>query len=82
MIVQIELFAGAKEAMGGTDIVNVEVHDEASAADVLMALSNQHPPLAGLASRSRLAVDHAYVGDDDSIESTSNVALIPPVSGG
>ena len=75
------LFAGAKQVVD-SDRVTVELPDRATAADVLAALGEQHPQLGKMLPACRLAVDCTYVGSDDLIPEDSEVALIPPVSGG
>lgn len=80
--IEVLLFAGAVEAAGGMDRIVVETPVNANAKTTLACLSEQHPELASLVSRSRLAVDDTYVGPDQPIEPPCEVALIPPVSGG
>ena len=82
MILQIECFAGARDANDGCDFVRVEVDAGATAGEVLRAIAQQHPPLADLASRSRLAADDAYVDANAVMKADQKLALIPPVSGG
>lgn len=78
----ILLFAGAKQAVG-RDTVTIEVPDDSTAADILAALAAQYSELASLLPSSRLAVDSTYVSTDAAvIAPDSEVALIPPVSGG
>jgi molybdopterin converting factor small subunit len=47
---------------------------------------DQYPEVAALVKRSRIAVGHAFIGDDDRLDSAcdtgTTIALIPPVSGG
>ncbi len=81
MQIDVLLFAAAKEA-AQNEKVSIEIPDPASAADVLEALSSQVPQLSGLLPSSRLAVDCCYVAADAVITGASEVALIPPVSGG
>ena len=82
MILSVQLFAGAKEAMNGAESISIEVDDQAVASQVLKTISDQYPALASLANRSRLAVNDSYVADEQTIAPDSNLALIPPVSGG
>lgn len=44
-------------------------------------LGNQYPAIKGLSSLA-VAVDNEYADDNQSITSDSEIALIPPVSGG
>jgi len=42
----------------------------------------RHPGLSALRSQSRVAAGHRYVGPQDSLSGSEEVAVIPPVSGG
>jgi molybdopterin converting factor subunit 1 len=81
MQINVLLFAAAKEA-ANSDRVSVTVPVSARASDVMAALADQIPPLAGILPSSRLAVDNCYVDGDQLVGEHSEVALIPPVSGG
>jgi molybdopterin converting factor subunit 1 len=81
MQLDILLFAGARQA-ADCDQVSVNIAHPATVADVLAALDQQHPSLRPLLPSCRLAVDCTYVDPDQVIPSGSEVALIPPVSGG
>ena len=56
--------------------------DDATAADVIAAVSRELPQVAGLLPSCRLAVDQCYVTNQTAITHDSEFALIPPVSGG
>ncbi|MFM8324964.1 MAG: MoaD/ThiS family protein [Pirellulaceae bacterium] len=45
-------------------------------------LSQLDPQLDRWLAVSRLAVDRCFVADEDRIESATEIAVIPPVSGG
>ncbi|MCC9658148.1 MoaD/ThiS family protein [Rhodopirellula halodulae] len=79
---EVLLFAGACEAAGGVDRVTIDSTDEVTAGELLQHIAEQHPALAGLTQRSRLAVNQKYVGHDEPVDSAAEIALIPPVSGG
>ena len=81
MRIKVLMFAAAKEA-AGSDALWVEVDESAQAADVVRAIGRAVPQLAELLPSCRIAVDCCYVADDQPVNSTSEVALIPPVSGG
>lgn len=81
MRIQVLLFAAAKEAAGSNSI-EIEVSDRPRASDVLKAIASQLPQLDPLLPSCRLAVDCCYVTGDAPIERGSEIALIPPVSGG
>ena len=70
----VHLFAYLKERHGAT--VNVRAGD--TAGEILSALAT-----IGIDARScRLAVDNEFVTTDTVIDPNSQIAVIPPVSGG
>ena len=81
MKINVRLFAAAREIAGRSD-VSVTVPDPTTSADVKEALAETVPELAELIQKSALAVDNHYVNDQFEIAPDSDVALIPPVSGG
>lgn len=55
----------------------------ASDTTILLALvAARHPLAAAIVARCRVAVDHQFVTGAFPLLATSEVALIPPVSGG
>lgn len=78
---RVAMFAGAREA-AGSDFVQVSVPPNANARELLQALAVAVPQLAGLIRVSRLAMDFEYVDDHTTVRPQSELALIPPVSGG
>jgi molybdopterin converting factor subunit 1 len=81
MNVRVRLFARARDLAGAGAVV-VELPDGATVADLRRRLGEAHPRLAPLLSRSAFAVDDAFAGDDQALHAGSEVALLPPVSGG
>ena len=81
MQIEVQLFAAARDAAGSNAIV-VDVVDNARACDVIEAVGVQLPELSGLLPSCRLAVDCCYVRGDATVSKDSEIALIPPVSGG
>ncbi len=81
MRVTILYFAAARER-AGTSSDALELAEGATAADALAAACARHPPLQAVAPRLRLAVDQEFAGPDRKLRDGSEVALIPPVSGG
>ena len=81
MQINVLLFAAARDAAGSGSL-QLEVPDQACAADVLAAIGSQLPQLAALLPSCRLAVDCCYVTADHRVTPDSELALIPPVSGG
>lgn len=81
MIVAVHLFAAARQLVAAP-VVELSIPDQATFADLRLALVNSHPALATLLSHSRFAMDAEYVGDDQVVRSDREIACIPPVSGG
>jgi molybdopterin converting factor subunit 1 len=82
MMVRVKLFAVARET-AGCDEVSIEVRDGATLADVRQKLVAAVPTLERILPHARWAVDAEFVGDERQIITAhSEIALIPPVSGG
>jgi molybdopterin synthase sulfur carrier subunit len=81
MMVPVRLFARARD-LAGTDLVNVELPQGATVADLRTKLGTACPALASLLPRSAVAVNEEFADDDEAIPSGAEVALLPPVSGG
>jgi molybdopterin converting factor subunit 1 len=81
MIVTVKLFARARD-LAGCPEARVELADNATVAHLRRRLREDVPDLVGLLDRCRVAVDEEFAGDDVVLRETSEVALIPPVSGG
>ena len=81
MDIEVLLFAAARES-AGRDSIRLQVPNEAVASDVIDAVGQALPELAGLMPSCRLAIDCQYVGPQQTICAGSELALIPPVSGG
>jgi molybdopterin synthase catalytic subunit len=82
MRVSIRLFAVLRER-AGSDRIEVSLDgDSATLADLRRAIAAQHPALEPLLSVVRIAVDEAFATEQTSVSAASDVALIPPVSGG
>ncbi len=81
MHLRVLLFAGLRERLR-RDSVDVELPAGATARDLLAALAHDRPDLSASLSVCRVAVDHEFVAADHVIGEGSEVAIIPPVSGG
>jgi len=81
MRVTIRYFAAARER-AGTSSETLELHDAATVAEALAAVCARHPALQPVAQRLRLAVDQEFAAPESRLRDGSEVALIPPVSGG
>jgi molybdopterin converting factor subunit 1 len=60
----------------------VEVDDDADVASLWEALRAKHPRLREVTIRPLAACDMTYVSWDRSLHGVSEVAFLPPVSGG
>ena len=81
MRVTVLYFAAARER-AGTGSEAIELPEGATARDALAAACARHPPLQAVADKLRLAVDQEFAGADRKLREGSEIALIPPVSGG
>jgi molybdenum cofactor cytidylyltransferase len=81
MTMRVRLFAMAKERVGRSEI-SLELPSSATVADLRVALRAHSPELGPLWSTAMIAVDEAYAADDVPIAAGSQLAVIPPVSGG
>ncbi len=81
MNVRVKLFAIAKELAGSSEL-SVELPPGATIRDLRNAIVIATPPLSRIAPHAMWAVDTQYASDDIPLNEKSEVALIPPVSGG
>jgi molybdopterin converting factor subunit 1 len=75
------LFARARQ-LAGQQLLEVELPEGASVADLKRAIAAACPALEPLLARVRIAVDAAYATDDQAVPPAAELAVIPPVSGG
>ncbi|AYJ41700.1 MULTISPECIES: MoaD/ThiS family protein [Lactiplantibacillus] len=81
MKLTVKLFAMLGEQLGPT--VTIDVAQPNTAAMVKPALCQQAPALKTLINNARIAVNQEFIVDGQQVlQSTDEVALIPPVSGG
>jgi len=81
MKVRVKLFAVAKE-LAGRDELEIDVPAAATIADARAAVIAAVPALERIVPHSLWAVGTEYVRDNTQLTETSDIALIPPVSGG
>jgi molybdopterin converting factor subunit 1 len=81
MKVRVKLFAAARELAGRSEL-ELDVDDPARVADIRHAIERAHPELQKIVRHALWAVDAKYAGDQTPVSERSDVALIPPVSGG
>jgi len=79
--VNVKLFAAAKD-LAGSDSIEIELAEGAAVADVRLAVEARFPSLSRILSHSLWAVDAEYAGQQTPINVSSEIAIIPPVSGG
>jgi sulfur-carrier protein len=79
--VRLRVFAMARQ-VAGCDVVEIDLADGATVAALRRELVARLPQLSGLARQLTFAIDARYVADEAAIPPGSEVACIPPVSGG
>jgi molybdopterin converting factor small subunit len=85
--VVVRLFAGAAEIAAARSL-SVQVTSQACVADIAAAVVALEPRLANLVAISRWAVGNAFIDSTSkwppatTTDSTPEIAMIPPVSGG
>jgi molybdopterin converting factor subunit 1 len=81
MKVCVKLFAVARE-LAGCDELEIDVPRAATVAQVRQALATAAPAIIDILPHALVAIDSQYAGDAALITEQSELALIPPVSGG
>jgi molybdopterin converting factor small subunit len=79
--VQVRLFAAARDLVG-REWVQLTLPEPATVGVCRRELVSYWPTLAPLLARCRIAVNHEFVGDDESVPQEAIVAVLPPVGGG
>jgi sulfur-carrier protein len=80
-MLRVKLFAVARELADCAE-VTVALSSGASVADLRQAVEAELPALKHILPHALWAVDAAYAGDETVLDERSEIALIPPVSGG
>jgi len=81
MTCTVKLFAAARQ-LAGAEEVTIELPEGATVAELRAALAEAHPALAELLPSAMIAVNTSYVANDAVVAAGSEIAVIPPVSGG
>jgi molybdopterin synthase catalytic subunit/molybdopterin synthase sulfur carrier subunit len=81
MVICIKLFAVARD-LAGSGEVELELPAGANVAALRRALGERIPSLASLLLSCQIAIASRYATDGEIIGPGSEVAIIPPVSGG
>lgn len=95
MPLTIDLFASAKDLVGGASQITVHVDLPCTVADLRAAIAREHTQLAELCTNpsTTIAIDSDFADDTDVIDGSSSsnnnrggggggIAILPPVSGG
>ena len=80
MNIQILAFGIAKDIVGGSQL-DFAIEPGATVADLKSSLVKTFPKFTDLASIA-IALNSEYATDDQIIESSDEIVIIPPVSGG
>jgi molybdopterin converting factor subunit 1 len=81
MRLHVKLFAVARE-LAGRDTLEIELPPGATVADLRAHIESEYPSLADVVPHALWAVNTQYAAADTQLTEQSDVALIPPVSGG
>lgn len=81
MKVRVKLFAVARE-LAGCDELAIDFPGGATVGDLRNEIVVACPALGRIAVHALWAVGTQYAGDDTRLDEKSDVAMIPPVSGG
>lgn len=81
MIVRIQLFAAARDR-AGQNWLDLEMPEAATVGALKRKLREVCPAIANILAHAMLAVDADYASDEVVVSPSSQIALIPPVSGG
>ena len=79
--IRVLFFALAHE-LAGESSIELSLAAPATAGDAEDALKNRYEGLGGRLSSYRIAVDEEFGGKDTPLRNGSELAIIPPVSGG
>ncbi|MEM6799241.1 MAG: MoaD/ThiS family protein [Planctomycetota bacterium] len=79
--IQVQLFAGAREA-AGADQITIEVPSDCTYGGLADRVASDFPGLQALLGVSRFAAAGQYATKEMLVDETVEIALIPPVSGG
>ncbi len=81
MIIRILYFASLKDRAGASE-ETIEVADNSDVAALWSVVQQRHPRLHEMTTRPMAACDMAYAAWDRPLAGVSEVAFLPPVSGG
>jgi molybdopterin converting factor subunit 1 len=79
--IRVLLFALARQ-LAGAESIEVELSEQPTVGELRLRLAESYPPLAELSSHVLFSINAEYAPDSAAIPANSEVACIPPVSGG
>ncbi len=79
--INVLYFAGLREHTGKTSEA-FSLPSPCGSEDVLDCIRTAYPHLVNLCDRSRVAIDQSFINESVDIHEKSEIAVIPPVSGG
>jgi MoaE-MoaD fusion protein len=81
MLLTIHLFARLRDEIGESQI-RITVPEVCTASQLVDLLQTLYPQVSGLLTRCRLAINQDFAREDQLLQESDELALIPPVSGG
>ena len=81
MKVRLKLFAVARE-LAGREVLEFDLAEPATIGELRQALAAHSPELARIARHVMFAIGTNYADDGTAIVEPTEIACIPPVSGG
>lgn len=81
MKLSVKLFARARD-LAGAGNVELDLPEPCRVAEMKQKLAARCPDLKPLLPNLLIAVGNDYAGDETTLQSNSEVACFPPVSGG
>jgi molybdopterin converting factor subunit 1 len=79
--IQVLFFAAARDIASSPEL-SLRVPRAATLADIRRSIGEREPRLIPLLSRCRLALDQEFVDETSVVRPGSEIAVLPPVSGG
>ncbi|MCY4051630.1 MAG: MoaD/ThiS family protein [Gammaproteobacteria bacterium] len=76
MNITVKVFASLREDLG-IDSANIRLSGEVTTLDVWKEITDKQPP-----SNLLCAINHQYVGFDETVRDGDEIAFFPPVNGG
>lgn len=82
MTIRLLAFGITRDILGSREVeIEVDLPEHPEVGDLRKAIYKAHPKLEDLRSLG-IAVNNVYTKDEDELDPLSEIALIPPVSGG